>query len=76
MNITSIYTYDKIISLFKNFDTLSFIDLIINYDELIDRGYNKIFLKAKFTFNAFNAFFSIYYDQFSINFDYEHFKAI
>ena len=42
MNITSIYTYDKIISLFKNFDTLSFIDLIINYDELIDRGYNKI----------------------------------
>ena len=45
MNITSIYTYDKIISLFKNFDTLSFIDLIINYDELIDRGYNKIFLK-------------------------------
>tara|TARA_B100000242_G_scaffold294023_1_gene274252 strand:+ start:63 stop:884 length:822 start_codon:yes stop_codon:yes gene_type:complete len=45
MSITSIYTYDKITSLFKNFDTLSFIDLIINYDELVDRGYNKIFLK-------------------------------
>ena len=45
MSITSIYTYDKITSLFKNFDTLSFFDLIINYDELVDRGYNKIFLK-------------------------------
>ena len=43
-NINSIYTYKKINNLFKNFDTLSFIDLIMNYDELTNRGYNKIFL--------------------------------
>ena len=44
-NITSIYTYDKIISLFKNFETLSFIDLVLNFKNLINRGYNKIFLE-------------------------------
>jgi len=43
-SINSIYTYEKIISLFKNFDTLSFVDLMINYNQLIDQGYNKIFL--------------------------------
>ena len=44
-SITSIYTYDKIISLFKNFETLSFIDLILNFNNLINQGYNKIFLE-------------------------------
>ena len=44
MSISSIYTYEKIISLFKNFDTLSFVDLTINYQKLINKGYNKIFL--------------------------------
>ena len=44
-NITSIYTYDKIISLFKNFETLSFIDLVLNFKNLINRGYNRIFLE-------------------------------
>ena len=33
--IKSIYDYEKITSLFKNFDTMSFLDLIINYKELI-----------------------------------------
>ena len=42
--ISSIYTYDKIINLFKNFQTLSFVDLLINYEDLINQGYNKIFL--------------------------------
>ena len=42
--INSIYTYDKIINLFKNFQTLSFIDLLINYKDLVNQGYNKIFL--------------------------------
>ena len=41
--INSIYTYEKIISLFKNFETLSFIDLILNFKNLINQGYNKIF---------------------------------
>ncbi len=44
-SITSIYTYDKIISLFKNFETLSFIDLILRFNNLINQGYNKIFLE-------------------------------
>ncbi len=43
--IDSIYTYEKIISLFKNFETLSFIDLILNFKNLINQGYNKIFLE-------------------------------
>ena len=44
MNIESKYTYEKIINLYKNFDTISFVDLIKNYNNLIDKGYNKIFL--------------------------------
>lgn len=44
MSITSIYDYEKITSLFKNFDTLSFLDLIINYKDFLNKGYNKIFL--------------------------------
>ena len=42
--IVSIYNHEKINSLFKNFDTMSFLDLIINYKQLINNGYNKIFL--------------------------------
>ena len=42
--ILSIYNHDKITSLFKNFDTLSFLDLILNYDQLLSSGYNGIFL--------------------------------
>ena len=44
MKINSIYDYEKINSLFKNFDTMSFIDLIFNYKSLINNGYNKVFL--------------------------------
>lgn len=44
MGIYSIYNYEKINSLFKNFDTLSFLDLIINNKKLQDNGYNKSFL--------------------------------
>lgn len=42
--IDSIYSLNKINNLFKNFDTMSFIDLSINFNKLIDRGYNKNFL--------------------------------
>ncbi len=42
--IESIYNYEKITTLFKNFDTMSFLDLIINYKSLIDNGYNQRFL--------------------------------
>ena len=43
--INTIYTYDKITNLFKNFDTMSFIDIVLNYDELLSKGYNNNFLK-------------------------------
>ena len=44
MIINSLYDYEKITSLFKNFDTLSFLDLILNYNEYLEKGYNKVFL--------------------------------
>ena len=44
-NIYSIYTHEKIISLYKKIETMSFLELIINYENLINRGYNKIFLQ-------------------------------
>ena len=44
MTIESKYTIEKIINLFKNLDTISFVDLITNYNQLLDKGYNKIFL--------------------------------
>ena len=42
--IKSIYNHDKITSLFKNFDTMSFHNSVLNYKSLIDKGYNKPFL--------------------------------
>ena len=42
--ITSIYDFEKINSLFKNFNTVSFIKLITNYNDFIKNGYNKSFL--------------------------------
>tara|TARA_X000001036_G_C20683420_1_gene806683 strand:+ start:2112 stop:3200 length:1089 start_codon:yes stop_codon:yes gene_type:complete len=42
--INSIYNYEKVTTLFKNFDTMSFLDLVINYNLLLSNGYNKVFL--------------------------------
>ncbi len=43
-NLYSKYNYEKITSLFNNFDTISFLDLIINYKNLQKNGYNQSFL--------------------------------
>ena len=48
LEMESIYTYEKITNLYKNFDTLSFNDLLFNYDRLLSQGYNKIFLDQSF----------------------------
>lgn len=40
-NIDSIYNLQKITTLFKNYDTMSFLDLINNYNYLLENGYNK-----------------------------------
>ncbi len=42
--ITSKYDYIKITSLFKNLDAMSFLDLLVNYDDLLKKGYNKEYL--------------------------------
>ena len=42
--IKSKYDYANIRSLFRNFDTMSFLDLVLNYDVLQSRGYSKITL--------------------------------
>ncbi len=42
--ITSIYNLEKIDSLYKNFDTLSFLDLVFNFKMLQKNGYNFTFL--------------------------------
>ncbi len=43
-SIVSKYNYHKITSLFKNFDTMSFLDLALNYDDLQKKGYNKSYI--------------------------------
>ena len=42
--LISKYDYKKIVNLFKNFDTISFISLIIDKEKLIDKGYNSSLL--------------------------------
>ena len=39
--MNSIYNHEKITTLFKNFNTMSFLELVINYKNLIKNGYNK-----------------------------------
>ncbi len=43
-SIISKYDHIKINSLFRNFDTMSFLDLILNYKDLQNKGYNKAYL--------------------------------
>ena len=45
LQINSIYDYEKINNLFKNFDSMSFLQLVLKYDNLLETGYNKRFLK-------------------------------
>ena len=44
LSLNSVYDFNKINSLFKNVDTLSFIDLSFNYNKLVENGYTKSFL--------------------------------
>ena len=43
--ISSNYNHDKIINLFNNINTISFLDLLLNFDTLLEKGYNEAFLK-------------------------------
>ena len=42
--IKSIYNHEKITSLFKNSDTMSFLESTVDYNNLLNSGYNKQFL--------------------------------
>ena len=57
LKLNSIYDYEKITTLFKNFDTMSFLDLILNYDNLINNGYSKSFLDQSLHSLLFLPFF-------------------
>ncbi len=48
LEIDSIYDFEKITSLFSNSDTISFLDLIINYKSLLNNGYSQEFLDQSF----------------------------
>ena len=39
--INSKFTHENIFDLYKNFDTMSFLDLSVNYNILRDKGYSK-----------------------------------
>ena len=43
--IKSIYDYEKIVNLFNNSDTFSFIDVLFNFKTLLSKGYNEEFLR-------------------------------
>ena len=43
-SITSTYDHNKINNLFRNFDTISFPDLVLRYKSLQTKGYNKTYL--------------------------------
>ena len=47
-NMISLYNYEKINSLFKNFDTISFLNLIFEKNIMLNNGYNKSFLDQSF----------------------------
>ena len=47
MNFNSNYTFDKINSLFRNLNTVSFLSLVTEYDALNKKGYSKKILNEK-----------------------------
>ena len=50
----SFYNIEKLNSLYKNLDTISFIELITNYKKLLTRGYEKATISEKI-----NSFFAL-----------------
>ena len=74
-NIQSNYNFEKINNLYRNFDTLSFLDLLTNYDNLLNNGYNNSFLKQAYI-QCFHFHFFIFDDSISLGTYNEYFKKI
>ena len=62
--IESNYDYAKINTLFNNADTVSFIDLTLNKNKMVEIGYNETFLKET-CIQCFQFLFLIFNDCFS-----------
>ena len=75
LEINSIYNFEKISTLFKNLETISFVNLISNYKELLNNGYNKSFLNQNLHTMLSMPFF-IFNDGFSFNIYNEYIKTI
>ena len=69
LTISSIYNYNKLINLFNNSDTFSFIEILMYFKKMVDKGYNEDFFKTKPSFNDDFAFLFICNDSFSIYFN-------
>ena len=52
--LSSIYNVERLNNLYKNLDTVSFLNLLTEYNNLNDRGYSKELLNEKL-----NTFFSL-----------------
>ena len=71
--INSIYNFEKINSLFKNFDTMSFLDLLVNYKNLLKTVIISLSLiKVYILCLVCKAFISVFNDRFSSNLNHEH----
>ena len=46
--IKSNYNFEKLITLFNNSDTFSFVEILLNFKKMIKKGYNEEFLKQSF----------------------------
>ena len=75
-SIYSKYDQKKINSLFRNFDTMSFLDLVLNYRDLQLRGYNKTFLNQNLNSMLSLPFFLVHDDCFSLYTNNEYVKKI
>ena len=74
--IKSIYNYEKINSLFKDINTISFLDLTLRYKKLINNGYNEFFLNESLHKMLTLPFFFIINDRSCCYSQYEYIKKI
>ena len=70
--IESKYDFEQINNLYKNFDSLSFVDVLINYESHIAKGYNSEFLNQSLHSMLTLPFFFIIDDCFSCSSYYEY----